>query len=729
MNLQVNQVLERETGTDQKTVDRILYVDPLGERLAAIDVFDPRACPVWHAVAEWQQALASGARWVLAQDPRRRFPGLEEALPENHRAYRDRAWTILQDLVLDEHGQPRVAVLEREQRGPLVAAAAQAHRVTGQTVYRYLRQYWQCGQTKNALLPGYGRCGGPGRPHHGKAKKLGRPSARDQVTGQATGVVIDEEIEKRFRRGIKVFYETPQRLPLTKAFQRTLEAYFHSGYEWRQGSWAPILLPPEERPTFRQFQYWYAHHGGQYSEQAVKARLTERRFNLSYRPMTGEATPMAFGPGSIFQIDATVADVYLVSALDPGRIIGRPVLYVVVDAFSRLVAGFSVSLEGPSWLGAMLALENATTDKVAFCAEYGIAIRAEDWPVHDLPKEILADRGEMEGFNADQVVNGLGVRISNTAPYRADWKPIVERSFRLINDQLIHWVPGAVYLPHERGGQDYRLEACLTLFQFRSLLIHLFLFHNHFCELKEYRRDEAMLHDQVEPYPLELWNWGIQNRAGQLRCMDAELIRLNLLPEAEASVTEKGLIFKQRRYDCARAQAEQWYGRARLNGRWKIKVAYDPRRLDTLYLRLGNDQLLEPCTLRPDESAFQGRDWYEILDHAELERQKEPARRAQQQQAEAELEAQIAAVVDPAREAALAERRGQSKSSVVNGIRENRAQERERERQSGAWQLASPAADAASGSREAEPPQPGYVPPPRHIALLRALDKERLSHD
>ncbi|MBW4419912.1 MAG: transposase family protein [Myxacorys californica WJT36-NPBG1] len=140
---------------------------------------------------------------------------------------------------------------------------------------------------------------------------------------------------------------------------------------------------------------------------------------------------MAFGPGSIYQIDATIGDIYLVSSLDRTRIIGRPVIYVVIDVFSRMIVGMSVTLEGPSWVGAMQAMENAASDKVTFCQEYGIEIAEEDWASYHLPEMILADRGEFEGYMADNLVNALNIRVSNTPPYRADWKAIVERNFRL----------------------------------------------------------------------------------------------------------------------------------------------------------------------------------------------------------------------------------------------------------------------------------------------------------
>jgi hypothetical protein len=145
----------------------------------------------------------------------------------------------------------------------------------------------------------------------------------------------------------------------------------------------------------------------------------------------------------------------------------------------------------------MLALENATLNKVAFCQEFGIQIDEADWPSHHLPEGILADRGELEGYNADNLVNALNVRVSNTPPYRADWKGIVERNFRLSNDKMIHWMPGAVNRNRERGDKDYRLDAVLDLHQFRHLIALCVLEHNNNHRMNWYRLDEFMIQSML----------------------------------------------------------------------------------------------------------------------------------------------------------------------------------------------------------------------------------------
>ncbi|MGH9841726.1 MAG: hypothetical protein ACREEM_23480 [Blastocatellia bacterium] len=118
---------------------------------------------------------------------------------------------------------------------------------------------------------------------------------------------------------------------------------------------------------------------------------------------------------------------------------------------------------------------------------------------------MLADRGEFEGYQADHLAGALNVRVSNTPPYRADWKGIIERHFRVANDRVIHFTPGAVR-PRLRGAEDYRLDAALTLDEFRQLLVCYALDHNQNNYLAWYRKDEWQIADNVERYPLELWN-------------------------------------------------------------------------------------------------------------------------------------------------------------------------------------------------------------------------------
>jgi len=80
------------------------------------------------------------------------------------------------------------------------------------------------------------------------------------------------------------------------------------------------------------------------------------RRNYLEKRFAGNAVHHADGPGSVFEVDATLVDVYLVSDLQ--QCIGQPVVYTVTDVFSSMLVGVYVGLEGPSWHEAIRAIEN-----------------------------------------------------------------------------------------------------------------------------------------------------------------------------------------------------------------------------------------------------------------------------------------------------------------------------------------------------------------------------------
>lgn len=671
-------------------VERILWIDRLETNVVTIDINlkNTKALPRSRTREEIELICASGGIRLLVADPFAKLQRPEAKISEAHREYRDEAWKLIEPLVNDmETGQldKTGKIFDPNIRGPLIAE----HKKRKRHIYKYLRRFWQGGQTKNALLPYFDKCGGKGQKREKYESKPGRPDPLAQVSEKPTGIVIDATKREFLWRGIKTFYFSGKEKTLTGAYSRTIETYFNRGYDLRGNVFVPILPPAEELPTPRQFTYQYYKYLRN-PTQLLKAQHGERGFNLHHRAILGNSTQMAYGPGFLVQGDATIADTYLVSKRDRSRIIGRPVIYVIIDVFSRLIVGLSVSLEGPSWLGMMLALENMALDKVAFCREYGVEITEDEWPSHHLPEAILGDRGELEGYNADNLVNAFNIRIHNTAPYRCDWKGIVEQNFRLMNDQVIHWTPGAVYQARERGRKDYRLDARLDLDQFRKLMILCVLRHNNHHRMKWYRLDEFAIADHVEKYPIDLWQWGISNRSGHLQTRDLDVVRSNLLPSGEASITEQGINFKGVSYTCESAIREQWFVRARHWGRWKVPVVFDPRKTGVIYLTRNRDQKPELCfMLDRDKPTYEDCDWQEVEDYFALQKQAEQTSRTRELRAEAEFHAQAEHVMQEAEEMTKEAVQGLNNHAHTSNIRENRKEDRDDERKENAWPLAT----------------------------------------
>src|SRR5260370_16736911 len=89
-------------------------------------------------------------------------------------------------------------------------------------------------------------------------KKIGQSNNLYAVTRDTRGDNVTKVILKVFRNGFSLFYEKRLRQPLKRAYQLTLEKFFNCGYEQdKDGVWVPQLPPPDERPTYHQFKYWY----------------------------------------------------------------------------------------------------------------------------------------------------------------------------------------------------------------------------------------------------------------------------------------------------------------------------------------------------------------------------------------------------------------------------------------------------------------------------------------
>lgn len=600
--LVVNNLISWKQEEKIRCTERILWIGSYEDNAYVIDV-NSNAIPFIRSVEDIKNEVIEGSAIIEANDGYIRIEE-EENISEKDREKRDAAWEVIRDII----GLEPQIFFSRE-RKVLIEKVAAKYKVSEKTVLNYLKRYWKRGKTKNALLPDFYLCGGRGKEKAVNSTKRGRPRKNVEYVG--TGVNIDEEIKKIFRVSINKFYNTSTQNSLMLTYQLMLKEYFSENYKIENGVKIPIIKPACQVPTFTQFKYWFEKERDIKKE--IIGRMSSKKYQQKHRPILGNSTIEAMGPGSIYQIDATVGDVYLVSRFNRNWIIGRPVIYAVIDVFSRMVVGIYIGLEGPSMIGAMAALANTACKKVEFCKEYGININESDWPVHHLPETILADRGELEGKGIENLINGLQVKVSNTPPYRADWKGIVEQHFRVTNLRVKPFVPGAVDFEHrERGDKDYRLNAKLDIYQFTQIIIKCVLYHNNHHYLKNYNKDEMMIADDIKCIPINLWNWGISNRAGKLRYIHEDIVKLHLMPSDSALVTAKGIKFKNLYYGSKSSLKEKWFEKARNRGSWKINICYDPRNLNYIYIKNFYGEEFEKCYLLEYQNSHRDKSLEEI---------------------------------------------------------------------------------------------------------------------
>lgn len=674
----------------QPTVERILYIDPTGDDISTIVVDSEHeaevrtALPVWRKREEIVTALEAHKAILLDIDhcapPLFSEGELNSKKYQSLREQRDIAMGRIAPLV---EGKNAVDILSTHERARLVAARVEEEEVSRQTLFTDLRRWWQGGQVPNTLIGRYYRCGTrkDGKPREVK-NKLGRPSDITLIDKdeRPTSVNVDARWREIIELGGQMFYEKQSQMTWDEAYTETLGHFCAKGYKEEEGVKKPILPDPLQNEVFtlEQFKYHFRKYMSRNLRRSILKRVGTRAYNLRHREKKGNAKEQGPGPTAVYQIDATLADVYLVSILNRRKIIGRPVIYAVVDVFSHMIVGICVRLEGEGWQGVRLALENAVSDKVPFCAEYGIVITDEMWPARHLCDHLTGDRGPLESENGDNIPKALGIRLSNTAPYRADWKGLVEQIFRLLNIRVIHALPGAVDPKHERGDGDYRLDAVLDIHQFTRIVIKAVILHNTKHRIENFAFDADMIEDEVEPFPAELFSWGIENRSGSPRSFDREAVMINLLPEGDATVTEYGIKFGPAYYTCDMIEKEGWKLKAGNTGTWDVRVAYHPRRAKIIYLRPGGGRPAIPCHLIDPNSPFENCDWAEVNAHRGGEKVAVTRAKVQRRQDKSDFWAEVHHEVSGATEMtaeALAAAPTESKRSRVKGIKNNRREE------------------------------------------------------
>lgn len=652
---------------------RLLWLHPSNQTWFVIDIDNRRALPVPRKAAELGEDVATGRALLLtpAEDPHGSIASNLNPSAAQVRVRND-GWKSIAGMVgeLPDVFHPR-------RRSRMIELHIQSNGGSKQAIYDNLRRYWQRGQVANALLPNFFKCGGKGKERqYVEGQKRGRP----RKYGSEVGTNVTKATRKVFAIAVNL-YASENSFTLSGVYKDVLQRFFThqvTDEETRRSRVVGGEIHPTSgewlRPTLDQFKYWFYKELDRFD--IKRRRVGAKTYDKDMRGYVGTATDGVWGPGARYAIDATVADIYVVSRLNRRKIIGRPILYVVIDVFSRMIVGVYIGLEGPSWVGAMMALANTAADKVAYCAQYGLKIDPEDWPCQHLCTFLLADRGEVESANADMLQTMFGVVVENTAPYRADWKGVVETRFRLLPAKFKPYTPAYVKKDFRaRGGSDYRLDATLDLDQFTKIILGCVLYFNNHHELKDYDADRAVLEDEVLPVPGDLWNWGIANRSGALRQYDEALVKFALMPVDSARVTKQGILFRGQHYTCERAIAEHWFDKARQERSWPVKVSYDSRCMDRIYLHRGDERMFDVCTLTTRSRALRGLSEWEIVEQEESAKHASADHRESQQQADANLVTLIKDTVAEAQAQAGSPSEESDRSRVAQ-IRANRAEEK-----------------------------------------------------
>lgn len=597
---------------------------------------------------------------TLTQDPYKNLRLANEPSDSSRAIKRDNNYALISPIILDPNHY------EASVRGPLINNVLAQNKTTKQTLYRLLRNYWQRGQVPNALLPVYTNKRKDGEERQVN-KKLGRP----RIHSDGEGMIITDEIAQLFNLVINRYLLNQNKHTIGYAY-RKFQSIYRSKYP---------QINDTEIPTIWQFKYHYDTNFN--TLEKLRSRTNNKIFNKDIRPLHSTVNTHILGPGSKYEIDATIADIYLLSDSDRASIVGRPIIYLVADVFSRMVTGFYIGFENPSYVTSAQAIKTAVCDKTDICKKFGIDISPEDWPCIGLPESILADRGELLGSQIETLEKSFSVRIENTPAYRGDLKGIVERYFNTIQANFKPYTTGMGVVQGikevRRGGHDYRIDATLTIADFTKIILNSILMHNNHHLLASYDR-EADMPPNMPLVPIKIWNWGLQNRTGQLRAVDANSIYIALLPRKKATISNLGIKLFGVYYTCSEIVENGWLHRkGSINRPKDLQVAYDLIDASKIYIFYEDNSLnYWVGTLADRSREFIDCSWWEVWQVQEKQKKTTAQQSLKSDLALIELEKQNQLIIDAAK--TLKNDSYESKNSRISKIKSNRDTEKASER-------------------------------------------------
>jgi hypothetical protein len=218
---------------------RVLWIAPDRALAYTFELGVPHSQPRAVALALLADDVLARRARLLPDDPFA-APPAPALLPQKYLDRQARAWDIVASLL----AHVPALYLPRE-RAALAAACAAEHGVSRPSVLRYLRRYWERGQTMAALLPDYGNSGARGKT---RAVRDGVKRGRPRKSGDHPGLNADTAMRATFRAAVARYAALYPTFSRRAAYRQMLQDYFGG-------------RPPAELPSFGQFSYWIDRDG------------------------------------------------------------------------------------------------------------------------------------------------------------------------------------------------------------------------------------------------------------------------------------------------------------------------------------------------------------------------------------------------------------------------------------------------------------------------------------
>lgn len=312
----------------------------------------------------------------------------------------------------------------------------------------------------------------------------------------------------------------------------------------------------------------------QLSEKRVyKLRESKRNGERLFRNTDG-MFPAGRYPLDVIQIDHTPMDIIIVDE-QYRQELPRPFLTLAIDVYSRMIVGFYIALEEPSYFSVSQCLTQAILSKEKVLRDYEVEA---EWNIWGLPRALHLDNGaDFRSLDLQRACEQYNISI--------EWRPVARPQFgghieRLIGTTMrtVHTLPGTTRSNiKERGEYNSAKEAVMTLYELERW----------FCEyvVNSYHKT---VHSSIGMTPEKKFEFGIFGDEYELgkglpeKIEDEDNFRLSLLPSVERSIQQFGVTVDKIHYyhDVLR----KWIKAKDADGSMrKFIFKIDPRDISTIW--------------------------------------------------------------------------------------------------------------------------------------------------
>ncbi len=447
----------------------------------------------------------------------------------------------------------------------MVKAIAKAAGVYYSTVYRWLRSYETHGVI-SALVP--------------KKKEGGRGKSR-----------ISKKANEMIKSIVKKYCENRKRKSLWKMCKDVID-------DCKKAK----IRPPHPNTIRKWINVYWVELKLDQSEDAKDNRKKNKAIRGSF--------PGADWSLAVVQLDHSPMDVVIVDDTDREPI-NRPWITLAIDVFSRMIAGFYISLDPPGTISVGLCIVRAIVPKDKWLAKFNITT---PWPVWGKAAKFHVDNAaEFHGKPFEKACKENDIDI--------DWRPIEEPQYgghieRLIGTfaEEIHILPGTTFSNiKQRGKYDPDKEAAFTLSELEEwLTVHI---------VEDYhQRPHKGLNDTSPIKKFEEGIFGTKTKPGRglpSRIIDEEKLFIDFLPFENRTIQPYGIVWDKVHYYSS--ALERWINAKEPNGKRKRKFIFrrDPRDISVVYFYDPELKEYFPIpyrnTSRPALSIWEWRAAYKLL--------------------------------------------------------------------------------------------------------------------